>query len=92
MNLAIAEFFWKMQRKAWYSILGLDVMPLSLKNLLINENSFRTQQSKQKFHGKNSGFVKSCDELVTGKKTQVSKKTSNSTLRYYFCDLISDVS
>ena len=30
---AIADFFWKMQRKSWYSILGLDAMPLSLKNL-----------------------------------------------------------
>ena len=25
-----------MQRKIWYSILGLDAMPLSLKNLLLN--------------------------------------------------------
>ena len=25
-----------MQRKTWYSILGLDAMPLSLKNLLLN--------------------------------------------------------
>ena len=33
-KVAIAEFFWKMQRKTWYSILGLDAMPLSLKNLL----------------------------------------------------------
>ena len=33
---AIAEFFWKMQRKTWYSILGLDAMPLSLKNLLLS--------------------------------------------------------
>ena len=33
---AIADFFWKMQRKTWYSILGLDAtMPLSLKNLLL---------------------------------------------------------
>ena len=28
-------FFWKMQRKTWYSILGLGAMPLSLKNLLL---------------------------------------------------------
>ena len=35
-KVAIAEFFWKMQRKAWYSILGLDAMSLSLKNLLLN--------------------------------------------------------
>ena len=35
-KVAIAEFFWKMQRKTWYSILGLDAMPLSLKNLLLN--------------------------------------------------------
>ena len=35
-KVAIAEFFWKMQRKTWYSILGVDAMPLSLKNLLLN--------------------------------------------------------
>ena len=29
-----SEFFWKMQRKIWYSILGL-ALPLSLKNLLL---------------------------------------------------------
>ena len=34
-SVAIAEFFWKMQRKTWYSILGLEAMPLSLKNLLL---------------------------------------------------------
>ena len=34
-NVAIAEFFWKMQRKTWYSILGMDAMSLSLKNLLL---------------------------------------------------------
>ena len=34
-KVATAEFFWKMQRKTWYSILGLDAMPLSLKNLLL---------------------------------------------------------
>ena len=32
---AIVDFFWKMQRKTWYSILGLDAMPFSLKNLLL---------------------------------------------------------
>ena len=31
-----SEFFWKMQKKTWYSILGLDAMPPSLKNLLLN--------------------------------------------------------
>ena len=30
-KVAIAEFFWKMQRKTWYSILGLDAKPLSTK-------------------------------------------------------------
>ena len=35
LKVAIAEFFWKMQRKTLYSILGLDAMPLSLKNLLL---------------------------------------------------------
>ena len=49
-KVAIAEFFWKMQRKTWYSILGLDAMPLSLKNLLLI--------------GENSDFVVS--ELVAG--------------------------
>ena len=34
-KVAIAEFFWKMQGKTWYSILGLDAMPLFLKNLLL---------------------------------------------------------
>jgi len=34
---SVAEFFWKMQRKACYSILGLDTMPLSLKNLLLSQ-------------------------------------------------------
>ena len=33
-KVTIAKFFWKMQRKTWYSILGLDAIPLSLKNLL----------------------------------------------------------
>ena len=35
MNLAMAEFFLKMQRKTWYSILEVDAMPLFLKNLLL---------------------------------------------------------
>ena len=35
-QFSFAEFFWKMQRKTWYSILGVDTMPLSLKNLLLN--------------------------------------------------------
>ena len=38
-KVAIAELFWKMQRKTWYSILGLDTMPLSLKNLLLNQKT-----------------------------------------------------
>ena len=33
---AFPEEFWKMQRKNWYSILVLDTVPLSLKNLLLN--------------------------------------------------------
>ena len=37
-KVAIAEFFWKMQKKTWYSILGLDAMPLSLKNLLLKSS------------------------------------------------------
>ena len=35
-KVAIAVFFWKMQRKTWYSILGVYAMPLYLKNLLLN--------------------------------------------------------
>ena len=35
-KLAMAEFFLKLQKKTWYSVLGSDVMPLSLKNLLLN--------------------------------------------------------
>ena len=34
-KVAIAEFFWKMQKKTWNSIFGADAMPLSLKNLLL---------------------------------------------------------
>ena len=34
-KVAIAKFVWKMQIKTWYSIFGLDNMPLSLKNLLL---------------------------------------------------------
>ena len=33
-QFSFAVFFWKMQRKTWYSILGVDAMPLFLKNLL----------------------------------------------------------
>ena len=40
LKVAIAEYFWRMQRKIWYSILGVDAMPLSLKNLLLNIVSF----------------------------------------------------
>ena len=36
-KVAIADICWKMQRKAWYSILGLDAMPLSHKNLLLSQ-------------------------------------------------------
>ena len=36
-KVAIAEFFWKMQRKTWYSILSVDAMPLSHKNLLLSK-------------------------------------------------------
>ena len=36
LKTAIAEFFWRIQRKTWYSILGVDAMPLSLKDLLLN--------------------------------------------------------
>ena len=35
LKVAISEFFWKTQRKIWYSISGVDAMPLSLKNLLL---------------------------------------------------------
>ena len=38
LKVAIAEFFWKMQRKTWYDILGVDAIPLSLKNLLLNKH------------------------------------------------------
>ena len=41
-KVAIAEFFWKMQRKTWYSIFGLDTMPLSLKNLLLIDSLIHT--------------------------------------------------
>ena len=29
-----------MQRKTWYSIFGVDAMPLSLKNLLLNDSNW----------------------------------------------------
>ena len=35
-KVAEAEFIWKMQRKTWYSISGVDAMPLFLKNLLLS--------------------------------------------------------
>ena len=38
-KVAIAEFIWKMQRKTWYSILELDAMPLSSKNLLLDQKT-----------------------------------------------------
>ena len=38
MDGPIAEFFWKMQKKNWYSILELDAMPLSRKNLLLSKS------------------------------------------------------
>ena len=34
-KVATAEFFWKMQRKPWYSNLGVDAMPFFFKNLLL---------------------------------------------------------
>ena len=34
-KVAIADFFGKMQRKTWYSIFGVDAMPLSLKTLFL---------------------------------------------------------
>ena len=37
-QVAIAEFFWKMQRKTWYSILGLDAKPLSTKLVMLSRN------------------------------------------------------
>ena len=39
-KVAIAKYVWKMQRKIWYSILGLDAMALSLKKLLVKECVF----------------------------------------------------
>ena len=39
-KVSITEFLWKMQRKTWYSILGLDAMPLSLKNLSLSKYKF----------------------------------------------------
>ena len=43
-KVAKAEFFWKMQRKNWYFIFGLDAMPLSLKNLLLRKGNVSTSQ------------------------------------------------
>ena len=36
----MADVFWKMQRKTQYSIFGVDTMPLSLKNLLLNVTKY----------------------------------------------------
>ena len=33
LGTVMAEFFWKLQTKTWF--LGVDTMPLSLKNLLL---------------------------------------------------------
>ena len=46
----LTEFFWKIQRKTWYSILGLDAMPLSLKNLLLNGNTTEIEGEQKKVH------------------------------------------
>ena len=46
-KVAITEFFWIMQRKTWYSIVGLDAMPLSLKNLLLNLTDKRDPTTPQ---------------------------------------------
>jgi hypothetical protein len=35
-KVAMAEFFWKIQRIWWYSILGVEAMPFFLKNLLLS--------------------------------------------------------
>ena len=40
-KVAIAEFFLKMQRKIWYFTFGVDVMPLSLKNLLLSNTDIK---------------------------------------------------
>ena len=40
-KVTINEFFWKMQRKTWYSILRMDAMPLSLENLLLSDFNLR---------------------------------------------------
>ena len=52
-KVAIDEFFWKMQRKSWYSILGVDTLPLSLKNLLLKW--FEKRASLFKDHWNYSG-------------------------------------
>ena len=41
----LSQFVWKMQRKTWYSILRVDAMPLSLKNLLLRQNCLRISQN-----------------------------------------------
>ena len=42
----MAEFFWKMQRKPWYFIFGVDVMPLSLKKPVVTLFSVKLQVMK----------------------------------------------
>ena len=42
----MAEFFWKMQRKPWYSIFGVDAMPLSLKKPVVTLFSVKLQVMK----------------------------------------------
>ena len=46
--LDLIQFFWKMQRKTWYSIFGLDAMHLSLKNLLLIEVNLLYMNFKSK--------------------------------------------
>ena len=41
---AIAEFFWKIQRKTWYSILGLDAEPLFLQDHMLKIIFFKQKQ------------------------------------------------
>ena len=44
-KVVTAKFFWNMQRKTWYSILGVDDMPLSLKNLLLGNSNCKCRRS-----------------------------------------------
>ena len=41
---AIAEIFWKLQRKTWYSILGLDAKPLFLYDDLLKTTELSCMQ------------------------------------------------